>query len=47
MSTLRPAPCVSSARQKGRKLRRAHDRPVPQLLPLLPQAVDAFKIFDA
>jgi integrase len=35
------------ARQKGRKLRRAHDRPVPQLLPLLPQAVKAFETFAA
>jgi integrase len=34
------------ARRKGRKLRRAQDRPIPQLLPLLPQAIEAFKTFD-
>lgn len=34
------------ARRKGRKARRAHDRPLPQLLPLIPQAVAAFREFD-
>lgn len=34
------------ARRKGRKLRRAHERPLPDLLPLLPPAVAAFRDFD-
>lgn len=34
------------ARRKGRKIRRAAERPLPELLPLLPQAVAAFKEFD-
>jgi integrase len=34
------------ARRKGKKHRRAHDRPLPQLLPLLPQAIAAFQEFD-
>lgn len=35
-----------AARRKGRKVRRALDRPLPQLLPLVPQAVVAFREFD-
>lgn len=35
------------ARRKGKKKRRAQDRPIPVLLPLIPQAIDAFKAFDA
>lgn len=34
------------ARRKGRKLRRAADRRQPVTMPLIPQAVDAFTIFD-
>lgn len=34
------------ARHKGRRMRRAGDRPLPRLLPLLPQAVAAFQEFD-
>lgn len=35
------------ARRKGKKKKRAADKPLPELLPLIPQAVDAFKTFDA
>ncbi len=35
------------SRRKGRKKRRAHDRAIPTLLPLIPQAVEAFSVFDA
>jgi integrase len=34
------------ARRKGKKHRRASDKPLPQLLPLLPQAAAAFREFD-
>lgn len=34
-----------TARKKGKKVRRASDKPLPELLPLLPQAVDAFRVF--
>lgn len=34
------------ARRKGRKLRRAAERALPQLIPLIPQAVEAFREFD-
>lgn len=34
------------ARRKGRKAQRAQQRPLPQLLPLLPHAVVAFRDFD-
>jgi integrase len=33
-------------RRKGRKRRRAQDKPLPQLVPLLPQAAAAFREFD-
>ena len=36
-----------TARKKGKKIRRALDKPLPELLPLLPQAVDAFRQFRA
>lgn len=35
------------ARRKGRKLQRASDRALPQLVPLVPQAIDAFRTFAA
>lgn len=36
-----------TARRKGKKKRRAQDKPLPALLPLIPQAVEAFKAFEA
>lgn len=35
------------ARRKGKRKRRAQDRPRATVLPLTPQAIDAFKTFDA
>lgn len=34
------------ARRKGKQIQRAQDRPEPVLVPLIPQAVDAFRQFD-
>lgn len=43
---LEAATITVTARRKGRKVLRAQDRPLPQQLPLVPQAVAAFREFD-
>jgi integrase len=43
---LEAATVAVTSRRKGRKLVRAQDKPLPQLLPLVPQAIEAFRAFD-